>query len=125
MFSTKTKVILVSICALVFPGLGHLVLGKWVRALLFAFAVSLLFVFGILLEGKLYTPDSDQFIMNLPFLADVSIGTPYFLALNWGYNSGDLQNQSFDYATTFLLVAGLLNLLVTLNAFDIASGRKH
>jgi hypothetical protein len=84
----------------------------------------LLFVFGLLQEGKLYPLDFDQPIYNLPFLADLSIGIPYFLARNYGYGAGDMQNQSYDYGTTFLIVAGLLNLLVALNAFDVATGKK-
>ncbi len=110
--------------ALLFPGLGHLLIGKWGRALLFALAILLLFVFGVLQEGKLYVPEFEQMIYNLPFLADLSIGLPYFLARNWGYGAGNLQNQSYDYGTTFLIVAGLLNLLVVLNAYDIAAGKK-
>ena len=38
---------------------------------------------------------------------------------------GNLENQSFEYGTTYLAVAGLLNLLVAINAYDIAVGRKH
>jgi hypothetical protein len=125
MDSKKIKAIMTTFCALLFPGLGHLVIGKWIRAFLLAFAILVLFVFGVLLEGKLYTPDLDQPVLNLPFLADASIGLPYFLARTWGYGNGNLQNQSYDYATTYLIVAGLLNLLVSLNAYDIAVGRKN
>jgi len=49
---------------------------------------------------------------------------PYLMAKNWGYGAGNAQNQSFEYGNTFLAVAGLLNLLVVLNAFDISVGRK-
>jgi hypothetical protein len=118
------KAIGASVGGLIFPGLGHLLLGKWIRAVLFAFAILVLFVLGLALEGKLYYLDMAQPIMNLPFLASASAGLPYFLARSWGYGTGNLQNQSFDYGTTYVVVAGLLNWLVTLNAFDIAIGRK-
>jgi hypothetical protein len=121
---TKTKALVVSICSLVFPGLGHLFLGKWIRALLFAVAILVLFVLGLALEGKLYYLDAGEPIMNLPFLASASAGFPYFLARSWGYGNGNLQNQSFDYGTTYVVAAGLLNWLVALNAYDIAVGRK-
>jgi hypothetical protein len=121
---TKTKALVVSVCSLVFPGLGHLLLGKWIRALLFAVAILVLFVLGLALEGKLYYLDAGEPIMNLPFLASASAGFPYFLARSWGYGNGNLQNQSFDYGTTYVVAAGLLNWLVALNAYDIAVGRK-
>ncbi|PYV43983.1 MAG: hypothetical protein DMG06_08420 [Acidobacteria bacterium] len=120
----KIRAVFATLGALVFPGLGHLLLGKWIRALLFAFAILLLFGLGILLEGKLYYVDLSQPILNLPFLATASTGLPYLFARSWGYGAGNLQNQSFDYGTTFVVVAGLLNLLVTLNAYDISVGRK-
>jgi site-specific recombinase len=120
----RIRVILVVVSALLFPGMGHLVLGKWIRALLFSFSILALFILGLLLEGRLYYVDLSQPIMNLPFLASVSAGLPYLIARSWGYGTGNLQNPSFDYGTTFVIVAGLLNLLVTLNAYDIAIGRK-
>ena len=118
------KPVAASIGALIFPGLGHLFMGKWVRAFLFSMAILLMFVLGLFQEGKLYGPDSEQLIYNLPFLADASIGIPYLLARSNGYGVGNMQNQSYDYGTTFLIVAGLLNLLVVLNAYDIAVGKK-
>lgn len=124
MTTKDIKPVAATIGAMLFPGLGHLLIGKWIRAVLFAFAILLMFVLGLLQEGKLYSLDSEQLIYNLPFLANVSIGIPYFLARNNGYGVGNMQNQSYDYGTTFLIVAGLLNLLVVLNAYDIAMGKK-
>jgi hypothetical protein len=124
MIPRKTKSALVSACALLFPGLGHFVLGKWIRALLFAAAILLLFVMGLQLEGKLFEWDLSQPIMNLPFFANLGIGIPYWMAKHWGYGVGNMQNQSYDYGTTYLIVAGLLNMLAALNAYDIAEGKK-
>lgn len=120
----KLKMGAAVVCGLLFPGLGHLILGKWVRAVLFASSILSLFSLGLLVEGKLHGLDPSEFIALLYFFADASNGLPYLLARNWGYGVGNPQNQSFEYGNTFLAVAGLLNLLVVLNAFDIAAGRK-
>ncbi len=124
MSSRSLNAFLISLGALLFPGLGHLILGKWVRSILFAFPILLLFGFGLTLEGKLYTLGAEQFIEYVFFFADLSNGIPYFLAKHWGYGVGNLENQSFDYGTTYLAVAGLLNFLAALNTYDIAVGRK-
>jgi hypothetical protein len=124
MNSNKTKVALITLTALIFPGLGHLCLKKWIRALLLCASILLLFVLGIKLEGRLYEWDLSQPIMLLPFFADLSVGIPYWLAKSWGFGAGNMQNQSYDYGTTYLIVAGLLNWLVVHNAYDIAEGRK-
>jgi len=117
--------LLASFGALLFPGLGHLILGKWIRSILFAFAILLLFYLGLNLEGRLHSPASEQFIELLLFGANLSNGIPYFLATYWGYGVGNLENQSFDYGTTYLAVSGLLNILASINAYDIAVGRKN
>jgi hypothetical protein len=124
MQSRQIKINLIGLSALLFPGLGHLVMGKWIRALLLSASILVLFAMGLQLEGRLFDLDSTQPIMNLPFLANLGIGIPFWLAKNWGYGAGNMQNQSYDYGTTFLIVAGLLNMLVTLNAYDIAEGKK-
>ena len=110
--------------ALIFPGLGHLILGKWIRSLLLAGSILSLFCLGLAVDGKLHGMDASELIALLYFFADASNGLPYLMALNWGYGAGSPQSQSFEYGNTFLAVAGLLNLLVVLNAFDISVGRK-
>ncbi len=125
MDSRSLNAMLICLGGLVLPGLGHLILGKWIRSLLFAFPILLLFGLGLSLGGKLHTLAAEQFIEFVFLFADLSNGLLYFLAKLWGYGAGNLENRSFDYGTTYLAVAGLLNLLAALNAYDIAVGRKR
>jgi hypothetical protein len=41
-----------------------------------------------------------------------------------GLGGGVVTAASYEYGNTFVIVAGLLNALVALDAFDVASGRK-
>jgi len=41
-----------------------------------------------------------------------------------GAGAGRVIAQTFEYGNAFLIVAGLLNMLVVLDAFDVAQGRK-
>jgi len=41
-----------------------------------------------------------------------------------GYGAGDVRAVTYEYGNAFLVVAGLLNLLVVIDAYDIALGRK-
>ena len=116
---------LASVLALVFPGLGHLYLGRKGRALLFAILILVAVVVGCLLAGNLYTPVPGRPLSRLATLGAMGMGTPYFvLQLLLDY-SGDIRAQGYDYGTAFLLSAGLMNLLLVLDAWDIASGRKE
>ena len=46
------------------------------------------------------------------------------LARAVGAGAGEVTATTYEYGNTFLIVAGLLNFLVILDAFDIAMGRK-
>jgi len=119
-----SNVIVTCFVAWLIPGAGHLLLGKWRRAVLFFVGVILLFALGLYQQGVLFgfTPGLFGF---LKFFADICIGAPYLLGrmLDWG--SGDIRAYGYEYGNTFLYTAGLLNSLLVLDAFDIASGRKR
>ena len=62
----------------------------------------------------------------LPFaLGCMGMGIPYFVLLYPLHYAGDLTAPGYDYGTAFLLGAGLMNLLLVLDAWDIGSGKKE
>ena len=54
----------------------------------------------------------------------MGIGLPYIAARVMGYGAGNVIAVTYEYGNTFLIVAGLLNALVVIDAFDISMGRK-
>ena len=114
------------------PGAGHLLQGRWLRGALLGAAVVGMFVIGIVLGGHLFPllgPYDEGVAVLLqvpPMIANIGAGLPYLFC--WLTNSGFTDHASFstyEYGNTFLLVAGLLNYLVMLDAFDIGAGRKN
>ena len=57
-------------------------------------------------------------------VADLGIGLPYFVAQMLGYGAGRVVAVTYEYGNAFGIVAGLLNMLVVLDAWDVAEGRK-
>jgi hypothetical protein len=114
------------IAGLLVPGLGHLLLQRWVRGILLFGAVTLMFVLGLNMQGALSTfPDNGLVsFRTLNAFANVGVGLPYVLATRAGYSEGVPTSPTADYGWLFLVVCGLLNYLVVLDAFDIARGRK-
>jgi hypothetical protein len=111
--------------ALLLPGLGHLYLGLTRRAALFSLLVLAAIVVGSYLQGNLYTPVPGRPLTLLATMGAMGMGLPYFLLLfGLGY-SGVITAAGYEYGTAFLLSAGLMNLLLVLDAWDIASGRKE
>ena len=121
---------LIGIAAWALPGAGHLIQKRWARGLLLGGAVWTMFLTGLWLGGHLFTVTSkDQglaaLLQLLPMSANVGAGLLYIIC--WITNTGfseHAQLVTYEYGNTFLLVAGLLNYLAMLDAFDIGAGRK-
>ena len=116
-----------------FPGAGHLLQGHWLRALLLGGAVWICFICGLMMGGHMFSiGDDDQGLSALlqipPMIANLGSGLLYLTT--WFFNVGFADDPqaaaraTYEYGTTFLLIAGLLNYLVVLDAFDISAGRK-
>jgi hypothetical protein len=116
--------VLVGLVAWLIPGAGHLWAGQRGKGLIFFLALPLMFAIGLALEGRLFPFEIGQPLVALAAVADLGIGAPYFLAKALGHGAGRVVAVTYEYGNTFVIVAGLLNLLVVCDAWDIASGRK-
>ena len=116
------------VAALILPGLGHLVLGRWGRSIIVGVVVISMFLLGFKMEGHLYKPESTEWLTWFFSFLDAGIGVPYFVCLvgDWGLQVLPEQaaKVTFEYGNTFLCVAGALNMLATMDAYDIGVGRK-
>jgi hypothetical protein len=122
------------------PGLGHWLLGKRRRAIVFAAVIVCGFVTGMLIDGEIGTPRNGEPFSWLATLACLGNGAIYLLRLGWlngaaGLTSGsfpfglhgggDPVSVGFAYGNTFLYTSGLMNLLAVLDVSDIAKGEKE
>ena len=106
------------------PGAGHLWLGRRAKGLIFLMALPLMFAIGVAIRGRLFPFELSDPLVGLAALADLGIGVTYFIAGAFGYGGGDVRAVTYEYGNAFLIVAGLLNLLVVIDAYDVAMGRK-
>ena len=106
------------------PGAGHLWLGRR-KGLIFLIVLPLMFALGLALEGAHFSDRARRSRSSRSRRSpNMGIGVPYFIARPMGYGAGDVIAVTYEYGNTFLIVAGLLNALVVIDAFDIAMGRK-
>jgi hypothetical protein len=120
----SASLVLLCLAAWAIPGVGHLWLGKRSKGIIFLVALPLMFAIGLALQGRLFPFDLSEWLVCLAAVADVGIGIPYFIASALGYGGGEVRAVTYEYANAFLIVAGLLNLLVVIDAYDVAVGRK-
>ncbi len=116
--------VLLCLASWALPGLGHLWLGQRAKGLIFLVALPAMFAIGLAFHGRIFPFDMSDPLVCLEAIADFGIGVIYFLAAPLGLGQGDVRAVSYEYGNTFLVVAGLLNLLVAIDAYDVALGRK-
>lgn len=116
--------VLLCLASWIVPGAGHLWLGRRQKGLTFLVALPLMFAIGLALAGRLFPFQLADLLVCLEALAELGIGLPYFAASALGFGAGEVRTVTYEYGNAFLIVAGLLNLLVVIDAYDVARGRK-
>jgi hypothetical protein len=106
------------------PGAGHLIQGRVQKGVVFLAAISAMFVIGLMLDGRLFPFEFSEPLVGLAALANLATGVPYFVASVLGLGKGVVTAVAYEYGNAFLIVAGLLNMLVALDAYDVRLGRK-
>ncbi|MBI2835694.1 MAG: hypothetical protein HYX76_14835 [Acidobacteria bacterium] len=120
----KGMLALLCLAAWAMPGAGHLWLRRTSKGAVFLVVLPLMFVIGLALQGRLFPFRASEPLVALAALADLGIGATYLIARALGYGGGSVTAATYEYGNTFLIVAGLLNLLVIVDAYDVALGRK-
>ncbi|MGE0446289.1 MAG: DUF6677 family protein [Vicinamibacterales bacterium] len=115
---------LICAAAWLVPGAGHLWLGRVQKGLVFLVTLPVMYGIGLLLDGQIFPFLWSQPLVALAAVANVGIGAAYGVAKLAGVDAGNPIAITYEYGNSFLIVAGLLNMLVVLDAFDITQGRK-
>ena len=105
------------------PGLGHLLLKRWGRAVVYFLCVSALAAAGMALRGNIFTPSTGDPFDFLGFVANLGTGLLYPLARSLD-GVPDVSRAAGDYGTRFFATAGVLNVLSAIEAYVIGSGMK-
>jgi len=119
------KALAAGLAGALIPGLGHAVLRKWDRALVFLGVICSMFAIGLYLNGRLFNPEFNDLFAALKFIADAGTGLLYWASWLRGLGAGDPAVYTYDFGNLFVYSAGLLNMLIVVDAFDIAMGRKQ
>lgn len=132
--------------AWIVPGGGHFLLKRRGRAALLLAPVVLMFLFGVFMQGSMFSPQFGDLFAILfgrfagatpqnpdllsvlincgGFIGDLASGFLYLIASMLGYNKPDMAGAVYDYGTKFLVSAGLLNVLAMVDVYEIATGKK-
>ncbi len=107
------------------PGLGHALLQKWGKAIVYFFGVGILALIGLWMRGNVFASNAASAFDMLGFFADIGCGIFYFLAGTINPAGADVSRASGDYGTRLFATAGVLNLLCVLEVLQIGFGSKQ
>jgi hypothetical protein len=119
----KRRTVGAMVLAFLVPGAGHFFLGRRRRGAAFFAIVAAMFVIGLAIEGKVYGFESGRLLNNLATLGSMGAGVLYLAGRSMG-QVGNVVSATYEHGTAFVLTAGVMNLLLVLDAFDIAEERK-
>lgn len=120
----KTKSIICFLLGWLIPGLGHLTLRKFWRALIFFVSISAMTALGLIMGGKIYSFQTENPLTILAFFSDIGNALIFILSKSFSFGLGELNKSTFEFGTAYIAGAGLLNYLIALDAYDIAAGKK-
>lgn len=122
----RARLAFICVIAWLVPGAGHLLQRRTSKGLIFLVVLPLMFGIGLTLEGTLFplTPASQSLLTTGAALAERCLGIPWLVTAALGAGRGSVVALSYEYGWVFMVVSGLLNCLVILDAFDIGMGRK-
>jgi hypothetical protein len=106
------------------PGLGHALLRKWSKAVIYFIAVATLAIVGLLMRGNVFRSGGGDPFDMLGSLADIGSGVFYFLSGRINPAGPDVSHAAGDYGTRLFATAGVLNLLFVLEVLQIGLGGK-
>ncbi len=119
------KAVLAAVLAWLVPGGGHFLLKRWGRGAIFFGLVIFSLVIGCYLEGRLPWYWSGSPLRILATLGSMGSGAAYFVLRVAMDYTGDIRAAGYEYGSAFILTAGLMNVLLAIDAWDIALDRKE
>lgn len=127
--TNRKNPVLLLIMAWLIPGSAHYLQDKKYRAGLFFLAVTLLFWIGIMLKANITFPGSAESFALFKAIGAAASGFNYLLALMFKLGTQHIVNLkealTNEYGTTCMYTAGILNLLIMIDALDVHMGRKN
>jgi hypothetical protein len=122
------RTIAAAVATFIVPGLGHALLGRVIRGLIVGGVIIAMFALGFAMEGHLYKPDPNEWLTWFFSFLNAGMGLPYLICaladLGVQITPEQAAKVTFEYGNTFLCVAGALNMLAAMDAYDIGIGRK-
>ena len=116
--------VLLCLVAWLIPGAGHIWMGRRQKGVVFLLALPAMFAIGLFLHGRVFPFEFSEPLVGLAAIANFLAGAAWIVTRVLDGGSGVVTAVTYEYGNCFLIVSGLLNFLVILDAYDVALWRK-
>jgi hypothetical protein len=124
-FWSRTKPYLFFGLAWALPGLGHFLQKRTVKGIVFFSGILALTLLGLWMGGQVGLLYDLQPYTIIKFVGGLGSGLFFAAVKLAGAGAGNPLSPAFDFGSTYLVCAGLINFLVAFNAFEIAQETSH
>lgn len=111
--------------AWLFPGLGHYLLGQKRRAYVLGGIIVFMYVYGIFLHGQVYMPGDANVLFRWGALVELGLGPLYVALALTPFSAGIVKSFTFEFGTSFLITAAVLNIFAIIDVVDVIRGRHE
>jgi hypothetical protein len=119
------KPILMFFVSWLIPGSGHFLQGKRTKGIVFFCGILSLVVLGLVMHGGMTSLYDYKPLTLLGFLGSVGSGIFWLITKAAGLSDGNVAAYTYIYGTTYMAVAGFLNLLIAVKAYGMAKEGKN
>ncbi len=124
-FWLRTKPYLFFGLAWAIPGLGHILQRKIHKGIIFFAGILALLLLGLRMGGQVGLLYDLQPYTIIRFIGGLGSGLFFAAVKLAGAGAGNPLSPAFDFGSTYLICAGLINFLVAFNAFELAREAGH
>ena len=121
--TARPNPLVVWLVAWIVPGAGHALVGQMQKAVVLFLLLVGMFAMGLAFEGRLFPFQTSDKLLTLAALSEWAVGLPRAVGAALALGKGHVTSVTYEYGNTFLIVAGLLNVIAAFNAYDVATGR--
>jgi len=118
-FWSRTKPYLFFGLAWAIPGLGHFLQKRVFKGIIFFCGILALLLLGLRMGGQVGLLYDLQPYTIIKFIGGLGSGLFFAAVKLAGTGAGNPLSPAFDFGSTYLVCAGLINLLAAFNAFRL------
>lgn len=105
------------------PWIGSLFTGRKEKAAILGSIIIFMLIYGLFMHGQIYTLSDEATLFKWGALVEMGMGPVYFFLAAFPIHEGVVKSFTFEFGTTFIITAAILNYFAIIDIADHLLGR--